>query len=167
MPVCLPITTQPAGSWREGGKRASRPAPLQIGAMPPGFRLTIGPDLGEVARVNAAFAEYAEASGVPAAEHRRVQVALDELLTNTITYGRAKDITIESELTVDGLLVRLSDDGTAFDPLIQITPDTTLSVDLRRIGGLGIHLVRQMMDEVSYDRLDNRNVVTLTRKVHG
>lgn len=134
--------------------------------MPPAFRMTIGPDLGEVARVNAAFAEYAEANGVPSAEHRRVQVALDELLTNTITYGKARDITIEAELA-DSLLVRLSDDGTAFDPLIQISPDTTLSVDLRRIGGLGIHIVRQMMDDVSYDRLGNRNVVTLTRKVHG
>jgi anti-sigma regulatory factor (Ser/Thr protein kinase) len=135
--------------------------------MRQGFRMTIAPDLGEVARVNAAFAEYAEANGVPAAEHRRVQVALDELLTNTITYGKSRDITMEAELTADSLLVRLSDDGTAFDPLIQISPDTTLSVDLRRIGGLGIHLVRQMMDEVSYDRLANRNVVTLTRKVHG
>lgn len=129
--------------------------------------MAIGPDLGEVARVNAAFAEYAEASGVPASEHRRVQVALDELLTNTITYGRCRDITIEAELAADSLLVRLSDDGTAFDPLEEITPDTTLSVDMRRIGGLGIHLVRQMMDDVSYDRLGDRNVVTLKRKVHG
>ena len=131
--------------------------------MRPAFRMTIGPDLGEVARVNAAFAEYAEANGVPAAEHRRVQVALDELLTNTITYGKCRDVTVDAELTGDGLLVRLSDDGTAFDPLIQITPDTTLSVDLRRIGGLGIHLVRQMMDEVSYRHHEGRNVVTLSK----
>ena len=137
----------------------------------PGFHMTIGPDLGEVARVAAEFAKFADERGLAAAEQRRIQVALDELLTNTVSYGyRGRgtgvgELTVEAELDDGRLTVTLTDDGSPFDPFIQIAPDTTLSVDIRRIGGLGIHLVQQMMDACSYDRRDDRNVVTLTRKL--
>ena len=133
----------------------------------PGFQMAIGPLLDEVTRVNAEFAKFASDRGLPAAEQRRVQVALDELLTNTITYGKCSEITVEAQLADDRLTIVLGDDGREFDPFIQIAPDTTLSVDLRRIGGLGIHLVQQMMDECSYDRAGDRNVVTLIRMLGG
>jgi serine/threonine-protein kinase RsbW len=133
----------------------------------PGFHMGIGPDLSEVPRVNAAFAGFAQGNGVPEADVRRIQVALDELLTNSISYGRSREITVDGDVAQGWLTIILTDDGTPFDPFIQIAPDTTLSVDLRRIGGLGIHLVQQMMDDVSYDRRDDRNVVTLKRNLDG
>lgn len=135
------------------------------------FRMTIGADPGEVARVNAAFAEFADAHALPAAVRRSVNVVLDELLTNTIAYGLAEreggEVTIDVALAPDRLTVTLTDDGKAFDPFGKAVPDTALSVEDRPIGGLGIHLVRQLMDEVSYERRTDRNVVVLAKRLAG
>jgi serine/threonine-protein kinase RsbW len=134
-------------------------------AMPPGFRLTIGAGHGEVARANAAFAEFAEAHGLPAAVRRSMQVALDELLHNAIAHGGGGEVTVEVELLTDRVSVTLTDDGRPFDPFAMAAPDTLLSTQARRIGGLGIHLVREMMDEVSYQRRGDRNVVVLAKRL--
>ena len=76
-------------------------------------------------------------------------------------------MTVEVELSPDRLSVTLTDDGTPFDPFGAAAPDTALSVEERRIGGLGIHLVRRMMDEVSYHRRDDRNVVVLGKRLRA
>ena len=129
--------------------------------------MTIGPDLKAVARVNAAFAEYADAQGVPVAVRRSMNVALDELLTNTVTYGASREITIEGELGADRLSLTLTDNGSAFDPFSKAAPDTAASVEDRKIGGLGVHLVRTMMDESSYQRRSGFNVVTVSKNLKG
>jgi anti-anti-sigma factor len=139
--------------------------------MRPGFRMTVGADPGEVARVNAAFAEFADAQALPASVRRSVNVVLDELLNNAIAYGFAGrapgEVTVEAELLADRVRVTLTDDGRPFDPFGMAAPDTGLSVAERRIGGLGIHLVRRMMDEVSYHRRADRNVVVLAKRLTG
>lgn len=133
--------------------------------------MSIGADRGEVARVQKTFGEFAESHAVPAAIRRSMNVALDELLTNTVTHGLADGagatITVDVGLQGDRLKVTLTDDGTPFDPIARAVPDTTLSVEDRPIGGLGIHLVRQLVDEVSYDRRDDRNVVVLVKRLAG
>jgi anti-anti-sigma factor len=142
--------------------------------MRPGFRMTIGADGSEVARLNAAFAEFANAHALPASVRRSLNVVLDELLTNTSAYGFGGgreggngEVTVEAELRPDRVSVTLTDDGRPFDPFGGAVPDTALPVDERRIGGLGIHLVRRMMDEVSYQRRADRNVVVLTKLLTG
>jgi anti-sigma regulatory factor (Ser/Thr protein kinase) len=137
--------------------------------MAPGFRMTIGDGPGGVTRVGVAFAGFAEAHGLPDAVRRSLLVALDELLRNTIAYGFAGheggEVTVEVDLRPDRVVVTLTDNGRPFDPLGLTAPDTTLPVDERRIGGLGIHLVRRMMDEVRYQRRADRNVVTLVKSL--
>lgn len=137
--------------------------------MQPGFRVTIGADRSEIARVSAAFAEFAEAHALPPAVRRSLHVALDELLSNILVHGFAGrdggQITVEAVLRTDRVCVTLTDDGGPFDPLAMAAPDTTLTTQARRIGGLGIHLVRQMMDEVSYQRRADRNVVVLAKRL--
>ncbi len=139
--------------------------------MRPGFRMTIGADPGEVARVNAAFAEFADAHALPASVRRSMNVVLDELLINAIVYGFPEgargEVTVEAELLADRVRVTLTDDGRPFDPFAVAAPDTGLPLDERRIGGLGIHLVRRMMDEVSYHRRDDRNVVVLGKRLRA
>jgi serine/threonine-protein kinase RsbW len=136
--------------------------------------MTIGADGGEVARVNAAFAKFADEHALPASVRRSVHVVLHELLTNTIVYGFAGrgeggggEATVEVELLADRVSVTLTDDGRPFNPLEVAAPDASLPLEERRIGGLGIHLVRGLMDEVSYQRRGDRNVVVLTKLLSG
>lgn len=129
--------------------------------------MSIGTDPDEVAKVNATLSGFADAHAVPAAIRRSMSVVLDELLTNTVSYGFAgRDdgkVTIEAELRPDRLTVTLTDNGKAFDPFGRAAPDTTLSVDARPIGGLGIHLAGQLLDDVSYRRRGEHNVVVLVK----
>ena len=137
--------------------------------MQPGFRMSIGADRGEVARVHATFAEFAEMHAVPEAARRGMSVVLDDLLANMVSYGLADrpdgTVTVDVVLHPDRLVVTLTDDGKPFDPLARAAPDTTLAVETRPIGGLGLHLVRKLVHDVSYRRQDNHNVVVLVKRL--
>ena len=138
--------------------------------MPPSTRVSIGADGGGVARVNAAFGDFADAHALPDAVRRSVSVVLDELLTNTVSYGlpdHGGEVIVDIELQPDRLVITISDDGRPFDPFAVSAPDTTLSVEDRPIGGQGIHLVRRMVDDLSYQRRSDRNVVVLTKRLGG
>ena len=93
---------------------------------------------------------------------------MDELLTNTISYGYDDDEEhrIDLSLRLEGgtLVVEIADDGRAFDPLQAPEPDLGASLEERAVGGLGIYLVRKTMDGVAYRREGGRNVVTLTKQ---
>jgi anti-anti-sigma factor len=130
--------------------------------------MAVGEGSGGVSAVNSAFGDFASAHAIPDAVRRGMTVALDELLTNTMEYGLAGgggEVTVEAELYADRLTVTLTDDGAEFDPFSRVTPDTTLSVDDRPIGGLGIHLVRNLVDDATYQRRSGRNVVVLTKRL--
>jgi anti-sigma regulatory factor (Ser/Thr protein kinase) len=131
--------------------------------------MSVGPDPGAVGKVNAALAEFAEAHALPEGVRHSVHVALDELLANVLSHGQAGrdpcSVTVEAGLDQDRLTVTVTDDGAAFDPFGHDAPDTTLSVEERPIGGLGIHLVEQLMDQVSYQRRDGHNVVVLVKEL--
>ncbi|HYC50914.1 MAG TPA: ATP-binding protein [Gemmatimonadaceae bacterium] len=126
--------------------------------------MTVGTNA--VAQLNAAFATVADAHALPDAVRRSMAIALDELLTNSLSYGLPREggeVTLEVELRPDRLIVTVSDNGEPFDPLGRPAPDTTSPLTDRPVGGLGIHLVRQLVDDVSYQRRADRNEVTLTK----
>ena len=77
--------------------------------------------------------------------------------------GEEHEFEIRFELSSDRLSVTIADDGVPFNPFANFPPDTALPVEKREIGGLGIHLVRNVMDEVSYNRRTDRNVVILVK----
>lgn len=93
----------------------------------------------------------------------RVRLALDELLTNAVTHGaqnNAKhDIEVLVEVDGDQVVCILRDNGVAFDPLSMPEPDTTAALDDRNIGGLGIHLVREMFSDLNYRRDGGWNIL--------
>ena len=91
--------------------------------------------------------------------------ALDEVLANIVNHG-LKDVAGTIELTMgrdeQQVVAQVADTAGPFDPLLVPPPDTTLPMDKRKVGGLGIALVRALTDEVAYDRRDGRNHLTLT-----
>lgn len=133
------------------------------------FRMSVGAHPAGVGELNAAFARFAEDHAVPTDVRRGLNVALDELLANALSHGRTgldpASVTVEVTLDQERVTVTITDDGTPFDPFGLDAPDTTLSVEERPIGGLGIHLVGQLMDEVSYQRRDDHNVVVLVKQL--
>ena len=76
------------------------------------------------------------------------------------------DVTIEAQANDMRLKFTIIDNGTPFDPTLTADVDTTLSAEERPIGGLGILLVRQMMDSINYERVDGRNVLTLRKNIN-
>jgi anti-sigma regulatory factor (Ser/Thr protein kinase) len=93
----------------------------------------------------------------------------DELLGNIINYAYTDEqehtIEVRVEFFGDRLTVTIEDDGIPFNPLEKDTPDTELPLEERKIGGLGIHLVRNMMDKVSYQRRITKNRLTLVKNI--
>ena len=97
-----------------------------------------------------------------------VSLSLDELVTNIISYGYgdSREHTIEATLLHDEhhVTVRLIDDARPFNPIAKSEVDVSTSLDEKPIGGLGIHLVKNLMDDICYERVDEKNVLTLRKK---
>jgi sigma-B regulation protein RsbU (phosphoserine phosphatase) len=131
--------------------------------------LVVKNDLSEIPRVIEQFGTFANEVKLPEAFGNAINLVFDELLANTISYGYQDDdehlIEILLDYSSDRMVLTLSDDGSPFNPLSLTTPDTTSSLEQRQIGGLGVHLVRQLMDSVNYQRQQNKNVLTLVKKV--
>lgn len=98
-----------------------------------------------------------------------LNLVLEEALTNIILYGFDDDLehTIEITLSLsDGVIgIVIVDDGHAYDPTLKKDPDITLSVEDRQIGGLGIFLIKKIMDKVEYQRIDNKNHLILAKNI--
>ena len=100
-----------------------------------------------------------------------VNLVLDELFTNIISYGFDDDCEHIIKVTItpenEGLCLCIEDDGKPFNPVEFKTPDVSCSIEECKIGGLGIHLVRNFMDNVSYQRLRDKNVITLVKHLNA
>ena len=97
----------------------------------------------------------------------QLMLAVEEAVVNVMSYayplGTQGDISVTASATGQSLKFIISDEGKAFDPTVRNTADTTLSVEERPIGGLGILLVQQLMDTINYERVDGKNVLTLKK----
>jgi serine/threonine-protein kinase RsbW len=98
-----------------------------------------------------------------------VNVCLDELLNNTISYGyddqQRHEIIVTLRRTADWLTIEIKDDGRAFDPTAAAVTIPRATMQARKAGGLGIHFVRTLMDEVDYRREGRLNVLRLKKKI--
>ena len=125
-------------------------------------------DLREIALAADKIEEFCSVNGIPPATAYAVNLSVDELLTNTISYGYedSEEHRIDLMIRLDGdlLALEISDDGVEFEPDSAEDPDTDASIEDRPVGGLGIFLTRQMMDSFDYRRDEGRNIVTLTKK---
>jgi len=88
----------------------------------------------------------------------------EEAITNVVKYANAEAIEVAFEVSARTVVLELRDDGRKFDPVSTVTPDLDASVEDRPLGGLGIHLIRTLTDEVSYERSEDWNILRLTKK---
>lgn len=112
------------------------------------------------------IATCAREQGMPSKRIREIELALEEVLVNVCRYAYPEDIgDVEVTCTVDAhqrFIIDIVDGGIPFDPLSLEAPDLTADLDSRQVGGLGVFLVRRLMDEVSYRREDDQNILQVT-----
>ncbi|MEN3976817.1 ATP-binding protein [Emcibacter sp. SYSU 3D8] len=132
------------------------------------FSTTMANDMADLGRLPPEIEAFAERADLPADVAMHIDLVLDELLVNTISYGfpdgRPGKITVRMRVEDDVVIV-IEDDGDAFDPLGAPPPDVESDLENRPVGGLGVHLVRTMMDSVDYQRIDGINRLTLTKQL--
>jgi sigma-B regulation protein RsbU (phosphoserine phosphatase) len=145
------------------------PTPTPPPPAPPphsALQVVISNDLGELERLAGQVDEFVERHGMPERIAFNLNLCLDELITNIISYGYSDDhyheIHVRFVLDNGVLMTEIMDDGSEYNPFIEAPePDLALEVDDRPIGGLGVFLVKEFMDRTDYRRENGRNVVTL------
>jgi len=125
--------------------------------------------LEEIERLAAAVEAFGAAHQLPDAVIFAFNLSLDEVVTNVISYAftdvQEHPIDVRLQLVGDVLHAEVSDFGRPFNPIDVPTPDLDAPIEDRRIGGLGIHIVREMMDRLEYKREQDRNVLRLSKRV--
>ena len=136
--------------------------------MPESTSWVLRNDLVELERLGDLLAAFAQRCGWPELTTRELELALDEVVTNIISYAYEDEASHEIRVRVASaegrIIVEVEDDGVPFDP-VSSAPEPVIdgAMDARPIGGLGWHLVRSVVDELRYRREAGKNIVTLTR----
>ncbi|MDX1540120.1 MAG: ATP-binding protein [Geminicoccaceae bacterium] len=127
--------------------------------------------LEEIPRVRAWVDDFGTKHGVVESDVAMIALALDELITNICSYGfdddREHAIALSLKLKDGVLTASIEDDGRSFNPLKSKAPDPNAPLEQRQPGGLGIFLVRSVVDDVRYRRHRGNNHLTLIKKVAG
>ena len=131
-------------------------------------KLHFQPIKGQAREILTAILESPEVASCKEEEIQVLRLACEEIIMNVTSYAYPEDA--EGFLDVDiqkpdRVTIRFEDGGAPFNPLEQEKPDTGLSWDKRRIGGLGIFLLRRKMDDVRYAYVDHKNVLTIEKKI--
>ncbi|MCP3955578.1 MAG: ATP-binding protein [Desulfobacterales bacterium] len=131
--------------------------------------ITLKNDLAEMGRLGARVASFGREHELPAGLIEEIRLALEEVVTNIISYGYGYEDqgrhTIEVSIvdSEQDIIISVRDDGRPFNLLEHPVPDLDLPLEYREVGGLGIHIMRKLMDQVDYMREDGSNLVVMSR----
>ena len=134
------------------------------------MRIELENNLSELPRLAEALEQFGERSDLGMKEIMQLNLVLEELVTNTISYGYddasgGRSIIVDLERSDSGLSVVVEDDAREYDPFKRAEPDLDLPLEDKPVGGLGVHLVREVMDECRYERVNGRNRLILSKVV--
>ena len=128
--------------------------------------LNLHNDVNDVPMLGEWMEVTGEQLGLPMSTVFQLNLALEEAFVNVVDYAYPGKNGMPVQLNMDGkgetLIFTLIDEGEPFDPTTLEAPDTSLPAEERPIGGLGVFLVKQIMDEVRYERQGTRNILTMT-----
>ena len=131
-------------------------------------KLHFQPINGQAREILMAILKSPEVAFCNQEEIQVLRLACEEIIMNVTSYAYPEGVDGFLDVDIqktDRLTIRFEDGGVPFNPLEQEKPDTGLSWDKRRIGGLGIFLFRRKMDDVRYAYVDNKNVLTIEKKI--
>lgn len=131
--------------------------------------LTLPNDINTIPQLNEFIDTVCEELEIDMALAMSLNLAMEEAVVNVMDYaypaGTEGEVNIEAIADETQLHFIISDSGKPFDPTAKEEVDTTLSAEERPIGGLGIHLIRQLMDNISYERKDGKNILRLSKNI--
>jgi anti-sigma regulatory factor (Ser/Thr protein kinase) len=129
--------------------------------------LVIHNDLSEIAIVRDALDQLGSELAVPARALMQLQVALDEIVSNVVKYswpdGSKHEFLVRITVNATGVSLDIFDDGQPFDPRVAPEPSAPPEGQRPRPGGVGIHMIKKLVDDVTYERIDGRNHTNLTK----
>ena len=131
-------------------------------------RISVASDAAQLPVLTRFLEEFWSAAELPPAESMPFELALEEVFMNVIMHGSpgtASEVEVSVILCDGSLTLMVESDGPAFDPLRLPAPDVAASLEERKVGGLGVFLVRQMMEAVSYQRVAARNQLRMTKRL--
>jgi anti-sigma regulatory factor (Ser/Thr protein kinase) len=124
-----------------------------------------------VERLISALERFGQDHRLPEYDVQAVTLALDEVITNTISYGYndqvPHEIRVRLTLANSRLSAEVEDDARPFNPLTVPQPDLTSPLETRSVGGLGVHLMRSLMDQVDYRRESGKNHLIMSKRLSG
>lgn len=130
-------------------------------------KICVPAKLEQLDRVMEFTADYLEQMGCSMKLSLQIQISIEELFANVVNYGypdEPGEFRMIMEMTGDSsLIMTLEDEGVEFNPLLNEDPDITLSAEERKIGGLGIFMVKMSMDKTEYQREGDTNRLILTK----
>ena len=132
-------------------------------------KLVIKNDISEISKLATFIEELSEELNLTPELNFNLNLVLEEAVSNVILYAYGKEVQKEiallANMSNNNLIFVLTDSGKEFDPTKVPDADVTLSAEEREIGGLGIFLIRQIMDMVEYQRIDGKNVLTMQKQL--
>ena len=129
-----------------------------------GNRLTMKASMDDIARLEPFIASISRQGGIADKEAMRLRLAVEEAVANIINHGQATTITLQATQEDNRLVLTIDDDGQPFDPTIDSTTDLSIPADQRPPGGLGIMLLHEMTEGLSYQRIDGHNILKLIKE---
>ena len=129
------------------------------------IKISIKNDLSKIGEVIRDFESFGQEMDMPLPVIHKICIVIDELLNNIISYAYQDKKEHKLEISIkpggESLELKITDDGFPFNPLEMPPADTTLGLEERELGGLGIHLVKNIMDEYQYKRVSGENIIVL------
>lgn len=125
--------------------------------------------LAETRRIGRLVEDFVQLNQLPPSIHQALDLSLVEWLTNIISYAyddsHERWICVRFSLPPGAVRVEVEDDGREFNPLSLPPADTSRPLSERPIGGLGVHMIRELMDTLEYRRQNGRNILTMTKRL--
>ena len=130
--------------------------------------ITVDAVIENIDLVTGRINEELEVLGCPEGTRAQIDVAIDEILSNIIRYAyprEAGSVTVRYDCADGMFSISFEDEGAQYNPLKKPDPDVSLPAEERKIGGLGVFLVKKTMDAVGYLRREDRNILTIRKKI--
>jgi serine/threonine-protein kinase RsbW len=132
-------------------------------------KIIIKNDTSEIKRINLIVREYLKDLNPDHEILFQIELALEEIVVNIINYAFPENGTYEIEISISYdkpyFIIEVTDKGKAFNPLESEAPDFTAKLEERKIGGLGIHLVKSFMDKIIYKRINRENHLIMKKEI--